>query len=129
MTGKIVFKIINQMNCLIKQLRSFTTVHQKGLCTKHLRNLCQNRSASFGNQQIGKGSDCRIGCDSGQTVRSAALHADNQLAGIYGLSAEGACIHSQLLQKLHSLLLLVLHVLTLKKFYSLFIIFPNILLF
>ena len=77
---EIFFEVVDQIHGLFKQLFICTTIHQLGLGAKHLRNLGQNSSPSFRNQQVGKGTDCRIGCNTGQTIRAAAFHADDQLA-------------------------------------------------
>ena len=77
---KVIFKIIDQIDGLVKQSFVFTAVHQKCFRSEHFRNFGEDRCSAAGDQTVGKSADHRIGCDAGQSVGAAAFHTDDQFA-------------------------------------------------
>ena len=114
--------MIDQVHGLVKQLRGGTAVHEKCLRPEHLRHFRKDGGSALAHQQIGKRAHHRVGRDTGQSVGSAALHADDQLAGIYLLPGKCARIGSQFLKKPHGGLHLILHILALKELHAVLVI-------
>lgn len=52
MAFEIIFKVINQVNSLVKQFLISTAVHKQCLCAEHLRHFGENGCASLGDEQI-----------------------------------------------------------------------------
>ena len=114
--------MIDQVHGLFKQLRSGAAVHEKCLCPEHFRHFRKDGGSALAHQQIGKRPHHRIGRDAGQSVGSAALHADDQLGGIYLLPGKCACVSCQLLKKPHGSLHLILHILALEKLHTVLVV-------
>ena len=88
MAFKIIFEVIDKCYCLVKQIFSFTAVHQRYFSTKHFRNFCKNGRATHGDQLVRECTNGRIGCNTGQAVRAPAFHANDQLRSTDGFPFE-----------------------------------------
>ena len=108
---EVLFEAVDHPDGLLKDLLVLATVHQEALGTEHLGHLGQHGGAAAGAQHIAEAANRRVGGDAGQTVRAAALHADDQLTGRDRLTLKLRGVGGQLFQDLASRNQLVLNVL------------------
>ena len=108
---EVLFEAVDHPDGLLKDLLVLAAVHQEALGTEHLGHLGQHSGAAAGAQHIAEAANRRVGGDAGQTVRAAALHADDQLAGRDRLTLKLRGVGGQLFQDLASRDQLVLNVL------------------
>ena len=111
MADEILFEAVDHPDGLLKDLLVLAAVHQEALGTEHLGHLGQHGGAAAGAQHIAEAANRRVGGDAGQTVRAAALHADDKLAGRDRLTLKLRGVGGQLFQDLASRDQLVLNVL------------------
>ena len=111
MADEILFKIVDEIDCLAEGGFVLAAVHQDGFRTEHLRHFGQQCCAAVTGKQVGGTAQKRVGGDTGKPVASAAFKTDDQLAGGNGLTLELRGIGGQFVEQPHARLHLVLYIL------------------
>ena len=86
MVDKIALEVVNHRHRLLKGRLIATAAHQDTFRAEHLRYLGQHRGAAVSDHLIGETPQQRVGGNAGETVRSAALQAELQLAQLARLA-------------------------------------------
>lgn len=125
-TLEVVLEIVDEINGVLEYLLVLAAVHEYRLSAEHLRHFGQNSRAALGDEQVGERSDRRVSGYAGQTVRAAALHAYDQLAAAYRLSAEAVRVLDELLYQLNGIGYLILGFLTYKELDAIFVVIADV---
>ncbi len=113
MGDKIAFEIVDHVDGFAEGLPVAAAAHQNALGAEHLRHFGQYRGAAVGDHIVGKAPQQRVGGNARQSIRTAALQAELQLAQAARLAAIVAHLPVQLVQQrqpgLHLVVLLLAH--------------------
>ncbi|CCJ77925.1 hypothetical protein BN135_2989 [Cronobacter muytjensii 530] len=77
---KVLFEVVHHGDGFLKRRFITAVAHQNTLRAEHLRYFGQHRGAAVGNHVVGETPQHRVGSDTGQAVRAAALQPKLQLA-------------------------------------------------
>ena len=80
MADKVVLETVEHVRSFLKDRLVHAAVDEEVLRAEHFGHFGQDRGSSHRRHKVGESADRRVGRDAGQTVGSAALHADYQLA-------------------------------------------------
>ena len=96
MALEIIFKGIDEVHCFSKDGFVSAAVQQEGFCAEHFRHLSQDGCPPSCDQKIRENPHRRVGGDAGETVRTAAFQAHDQLPAGDGLPLKRGGIVAQL---------------------------------
>ena len=123
MAEEVLLEVVDEVNSLVEEFLVFTTVHQDGLCTKHLRHLGEDRCSALSNQPVREFTYQWIGCDSAEAVRTATLQTYAELAYRHVLALVFLSLLIEVTEQLHAFLqLIAFNLLCYKKFDAVLIV-------
>ena len=80
MRQEIFLEVIDHRHRLMEEFLRTATIHQNGLCAKHLRHFGQDTGASLSDQPVAELTNQRIGSNTAEAIAATALQTDAEFA-------------------------------------------------
>jgi len=109
--AEVVAEVVHQIDGVVVGAGVGGAIKQHLLSAKHLWNFGQDSGSTDGGQFVGDPANQGVGGNAGESIGSAALHADDQFAGGDGGALELAGVLGEFADQIHAIFQLVIDVL------------------
>ena len=73
MAEEVLLEVVDEVNGLVEQSLVLATVHEDGLCAKHLRHLGQDAGTTLSYEPVGEFTYQWVGGDAAESVGATTL--------------------------------------------------------